>query len=99
QSVAYLNEYSDPVAETMYSCVPGARSCNLNTYFASVTDPVIPVGLQRDGISYLTRENLGVDTFEGLPVQRSRETFTFFRTKTATPKPISAWSITWTRPL
>src|ERR1035441_5229072 len=48
QSVAYLNEYSDPVAETMYSCVPGARSCNLNTYFASVTDPVIPVGLQRD---------------------------------------------------
>src|ERR1039458_7674991 len=51
QSVAYLNEYSDPVAETMYSCVPGARSCNLNTYFASVTDPVIPVGLQRSRYS------------------------------------------------
>jgi hypothetical protein len=88
QSVAYLNEYSDPVAETIYSCVPGPRFCNLTTYFASVNEPVVPVGLQRDGISYLTRENLGVDTFEGLPVQRSRETFTFFKDKIGNTKTI-----------
>jgi hypothetical protein len=35
-----------------------------------------PVGLQPDRTTYLTRENLGTDTFAGLEVQRSRETLT-----------------------
>jgi hypothetical protein len=88
QSVAYVNEYSDPVTSTSYSCIPGSRSCNLNNYFVPESEPVVPVGLQRDGISWLTRENLGVDTFDGLEVQRSRETFTFFKDKIGNTKTI-----------
>ncbi|HEX4758866.1 MAG TPA: hypothetical protein VH308_12825 [Terracidiphilus sp.] len=88
QSVAYVNEYSDPVAHTMYSCFPGPKICNLATYFGLLNEASVPVGLQRDGISFLTRENLGVDTIEGLPVQRSRETFTFFKEKIGNTKTI-----------
>lgn len=88
KSVAYVNEYTDPVAHTMYSCFPTPKVCNLATYFGLLNEASAPVGLQRDGISFLTRENLGVDTVEGLPVQRSRETFTFFKEKIGNTKTI-----------
>ena len=88
QSVAYVNEYSDPAAHTMYSCFPGPKICNLATYFGLLNEASVPVGLQRDGISFLTRENLGADTIEGLPVQRTRETFTFFKEKIGNTKTI-----------
>jgi len=72
-------EYADPVAHTIYSCIPGAKVCRLADFFAPVSYPMLPEGLQADGRSYLTRENLGVETFEGLDVQHSRETFTFYK--------------------
>lgn len=78
---AYLDVFTDPVAHTMYSCYPGAKLCALTNYFEPVSQAVQPAGLQPDGVSFLTRENLGVDSVEGLEVQRSRETFTFFKQK------------------
>lgn len=74
-----LGEFTDPVAHTMYSCVPMAKICNLNGYFAAQSYPMLPEGLQRDGHTFLTRENLGVETFEGMDVQHTRETFTFYK--------------------
>ena len=62
--------------------------CNLATYFDPTNWPAATAGLQPDGISFVTRENLGVDTFEGLEVQRSRETFTFFKEKIGNTKTI-----------
>jgi hypothetical protein len=88
QSLAYLNEYSDPVAHTIYSCYPGSKFCNLENYFDPMNQPVLPAGPQPDGISFLTRENMGVDTFEGLEVQRTRETFTIFKDKIGNTKTI-----------
>ena len=88
QSIAYQNEYTDPVAHTLYSCNPGAKICDRSVYFDAGKEPEIPAGLQPDGISWLTRENLGVDNFEGLEVQRTRETFTFFRQKIGNTKTI-----------
>lgn len=72
-------EYTDPVAHTMYSCFPSAKVCNLGSYFVPQSFPMLPEGLQRDGQTFLTRENLGVETFEGMEVQHSRETFTFYK--------------------
>lgn len=72
-------EYTDPVAHTMYSCIPNEKVCNLGSYFVPQSFPMLPEGLQRDGTTFLTRENLGVETFEGLDVQHSRETFTFYK--------------------
>lgn len=88
KSVAYLNLYTDPTDHTMYSCFPGSMFCNLENYSDPMSEPTVPAGLQPDGVSYLTRENLGVDTFEGLEVQRSRETYTIFQQKIGNTKTI-----------
>ena len=88
KSEAYLDLFTDPVAHTMYSCSPGTGVCDLSNYEEPVNQPETPAGLQPDGISFLTRENLGVDTLEGLQVQRSRETFTFFKQKIGNTKTI-----------
>ena len=56
-------------------------------------------GLQPDGISFLSRENLGVDTFEGLEVQRSRETFTIFKAKIGNTKTILRVIDYWYSPM
>ena len=72
-------EYSDPLGHTFYNCDPNSKRCDLRNYYPAGIQPLTPEGLQPDGTTYLTRENLGVDTFEGLEVQRSRETFTYYR--------------------
>jgi hypothetical protein len=71
-------EYDDPVEHLKYICRPIAKSCDLYGYHAPVTDAVTPAGLQPDKFSYVTRENLGTDTFAGLEVERSRETTTHY---------------------
>ncbi len=84
QPTVRVLEYTDPVAHTFYSCNPIAKVCTLNSYysnsnFSQQSFPLLPEGLQRDGTTFLTRENLGVETFEGMEVQHSRETFTFYK--------------------
>lgn len=76
--VAYV-QYTDPATHTMYSCIPRAKICNLLGYSAPQSFAMLPEGLQRDGTTFLTRENLGVETFEGLEVQHTRETYTFYK--------------------
>ncbi len=88
QSIAYLKEYTDPVAHTIYSCYPGSKFCNVESYIEPLNQPDVPAGLQPDGISFMTRENLGVDTIEGLDVQRTRETYTIFKDKIGNTKTI-----------
>lgn len=78
QSVAYETEYDDPVAHAVYRCTPAARVCNVFAYYPQPSGEP-RAGLQPDGTTYLTRENLGADTFAGIDVERSRETYTFYR--------------------
>jgi hypothetical protein len=79
QSLVRMVDYSDPLEHTFYHCSPYEKVCNLFPYYEPVTEPLRPAGLQPDGMSFLTRENLGTDTFEGMDVQRTRETFTFYK--------------------
>jgi hypothetical protein len=79
QSIVHATDYTDPVAHTLYRCNAYAKICNIFAYDEPVSQGLRPAGLQPDGMSYLTRENLGTDTFEGLEVQHSRETFTFYK--------------------
>jgi len=78
QSIAYMSVYSDPVKHTLANCNPNLKVCNLFDYYNPVTAPEDPAGLQPDKRTFLTRENLGVDTFDDIEVQRSREIYTFF---------------------
>jgi hypothetical protein len=70
-------DYSDPVNHTSYHCDTRFKVCQLGEYHDGFVEaPATPVGLQPGRRTYLTRENLGTDTFAGLEVQRSRETLT-----------------------
>lgn len=88
QSQAYLLVYSDPATHTIYGCNVLTKLCNLSDYYETANQPDRPAGLQPDGMSFLTRENLGVDTFEGIDVQRSRETVTFYKQSVGNTKTI-----------
>jgi hypothetical protein len=74
----HATDYSDPVAHTLYHCETGGKVCDLFGYHAPVTDAVVPAGPQPGGRTYLTREDLGTETFAGLDVQHSRETTTIY---------------------
>jgi len=87
QSITRATQYDDPVAHVTYFCLPGAKVCNAFP-LVTVPDRELPAGLQPDGTTYLTRENLGVDTFAGLDVVRTRETFTFYRASVGNTKTI-----------
>lgn len=81
-------EYSDPVAHTLYTCNPYQKVCNLFGYASLLGQPPNPAGLQPDKTTYLTHEDLGVDTFNGLDVERSRETTTLFAASVGNSKTI-----------
>jgi len=92
-------EYTDPLQHTFYLCNPNSRSCDLSNYFPTGIQPLTPEGLQPDGMTYLNRENLGVDTFEGLEVQHSRETFTYYRQTIGNTKTILRTVEYWYSPV
>jgi hypothetical protein len=79
ESRIFAVEYDDPLEHKSFTCNPNGKICFLNSYFPEMAEALLPTGLQPDGASYLTRENLGVDTYEGLEVERSRETFTYYK--------------------
>ncbi len=79
QSRVTALEYGDPVAHTYYICNPNSKVCQLQSYCGCVGNSTRQPGLQPDGMTYLTREDLGADTFEGLDVVHSRETYTFYK--------------------
>jgi hypothetical protein len=75
----HATDYQDPVEHTWYHCDTATKVCNLFEYHAPTSDAIARAGLQADGTTFLNREDLGVDTFAGLDVQRSRETTTLYR--------------------
>ena len=77
----HATDYYDPAEHTHYHCDTGPKTCDLVGYFAQVNDSMTLAqpGLQPDQTTFVTREDLGVDTFAGLEVQRSRETTTLYK--------------------
>ena len=78
QSTVRVNEYTDPTAHTLYNCNPYEKVCNLFFYSPMMDQPPTPVGLQPGGRTYLTRENLGTEMFDGQEAIHTRETLTVF---------------------
>lgn len=78
QSVAYVNQYVDPVAHTLTTCNVFNRICN-EFFYHPVTQTVDRrVGLQPGGRTYLTRETLNTEQMDGQEVLHTRETLTVF---------------------
>ena len=70
-------DYMDPQAHTQHRCFPGPNYCAIYDYFFG-TPRMMPVGLQADKTTYLTREQFGTETVAGVEAQHSRETFTLY---------------------
>lgn len=76
ESVVTQTEISDPVAHTLYICVPRERVCQLEQFTATDFGPpaaVAPSG-RAGGPSNLTREDLGQQTIGGVEVTGTLET-------------------------
>ncbi len=78
QSIARVDEYDDPAAHSLYDCNVFQRVCNVFAYHPIMDQPPTPVGLRPGGRTYLTRENLGTEQFDGQDVIHTRETLTVF---------------------
>lgn len=76
QSIVVAQDYIDPVQHTTTHCVVGPKVCTLHTFFGPAKIEERPAGMQPNGSTYLSREDLGVDTFAGQNVRHSRETTT-----------------------
>ena len=75
-SLLFRMDYVDPSRHTRTICFPATNLCNVYNFFAPVSEATIPVGPLPDGKRYLSRENLGTDTIEGLEAIGTRETIT-----------------------
>jgi hypothetical protein len=70
----YVN---DPKKGIRTTCYLATHTCEVSRWHGAVHLTDEPVGLSRDGLSYLTREELGRSTTDGLDVIETRETRTF----------------------
>lgn len=66
----------DPVAHTRTVCTVAKRRCAITSYYASAKFVPPATGPQAKGTRYLSREVIGTDTIDGLPVLGTRETLT-----------------------
>lgn len=78
QSMVQLDEYSDPVAHTLYRCNPYGKVCNEFYYTTLREGADRPVGVQPGGRTYLTREKLGTELLDGQEVEHTREILTVY---------------------
>jgi hypothetical protein len=66
----------DPVTHTRTACNAATHRCSVTSYHAPTSFTPRPVGEFDNGKRYLTRENLGADSMDGLNVVGTRETLT-----------------------
>lgn len=78
QPAVYATQYDDGPKHVTYRCLIASKTCD-KFPLALPAVKESPAGLQPDQTTYLTRENLGSDTIEGLDVTHTRETYTFYR--------------------
>ncbi len=69
-------DYVDPARHTRTVRIPAGKVCDVYNVFSAPDTSSLPVGPLPDGKRYLSRENLGTDTTEGLTTVGTRETIT-----------------------
>ena len=73
-SLLFQTDYVDPARRTRTVCFPANEICDVYNFFTPPSEASLPVGPLPDGKRYLSRENLGTDTIEGLETIGTRET-------------------------
>lgn len=73
-SLVFQTEFSDPAQHTKYVCFSANKVCNLITFFAPLSEPIVAVGPIGDGKRYLSRSDLGKSDVSGIETIGTRET-------------------------
>ena len=73
-SLLFQTDYVDPARRTRTLCFPANQICDVYNFLTPPSEASLPVGPLPDGKRYLSRENLGTDTIEGLETIGTRET-------------------------
>jgi hypothetical protein len=85
----------DPVARTDLLCDVRAHACKLSVYWPKTLFETTPEGTYDRGTQTLSREVLGPDTIEGIPVLGTRETTTIVAGASGNDRPIVSTREFW----
>jgi hypothetical protein len=91
----YVN---DPRKGIRTTCTLATRICEVTGWHPNLHLAEEPVGLSRDGMSYLTRENMGHSTIDSLDVIDSRETRTYNARAFGNDRPLAVTKRYWYSP-
>lgn len=86
---------TDPVAKTDLLCDVRAHACKLSVYWPKTLFETTPEGTYDRGTLTLSREVLGPDTIEGIPVLGTRETTTITAGVSGNDRPIVSTREFW----
>jgi hypothetical protein len=91
-------QWSDPVKGDYYSCQINTLVCELMVNYPTPAEvPAVP-GPTKDGKAFVTVENLGTRTIEGMETQGTRETTTISAGAIGNDKPIAISKEFWYSP-
>ena len=90
--------FNDPRRGTRTTCTPATRICVVTGWHQNLHPFEEPVGLAKDGLSYLTRENMGTSTIDSLEVIDTRETRTYNAGAFGNDRPVAVTKRYWYSP-
>ncbi len=90
--------FNDPKKATRTTCTPATMTCVVTSWHPNLHFSEQPAGLSRDGLSYLTRENMGNSTIDSLEVIDTRETRTYNAGAFGNDHPVAVTKRYWYSP-
>jgi hypothetical protein len=92
---SYVN---DPKKGIRTTCVRATQTCMVTSWHPALSLVEEPVGVSKDGLSYLTREDMGRSTIDSLDVIDTRETRTFNPGAFGNDRPVAVTKRYWYSP-
>jgi hypothetical protein len=95
QKTLYESYVLDPIAHTRTACYYPTRRCTITSYHPTLSFAVLPAGPYDQGQRFLTRETLGNQTMEDLPVIGTREITTYAAGVIGNDQPVTSTREFW----
>ncbi|WP_263350915.1 hypothetical protein [Acidicapsa acidisoli] len=90
--------FSDPKNARRITCTPATKTCVVTSWRPNLHVTEEPVGLSKDGLSYLTRESMGHSTIDSLEAIDTRETRTYNAGAFGNDRPVAVTKRYWYAP-
>jgi len=98
KTTLYESYVLDPISQTRTVCIYATHRCTITSYRPPLAFAILPAGSYDNGQRFLTRENLGNQTMEGLTVIGTREITNFAPRAIGNDQPITSSREFWYSP-